>query len=726
MSATLQRISHAQAASTNQSPQSNTPASIIGIHQIILNSRLIEGQKIVQIEEWYKANNGKLNVKDGQGYTPLMLSAKHGYINIFKKLIAMGVDPRETGFHKRTAFHIAAENGQLEIVKEVAKRPADGGYLDQPLDNEGNTPLILAARKGHVAVCKYLIQTANADPKTKGFNKRNFVHHAAFCGAEGVINLATKELAEELESNGDTPVVIAAFFGCEKACKALLDMGVDFTSKRYQDRTPLHNATLNGNRETVELLLGWQNGKALVNAVDRFGNTPLHLAAKNIRDPSVFRVILTAGGDPGIKNKEGRTPLHEAAEVGLLNGIELICNEVKYKHLLDLEDNEGMTPLQIAEKKGHRQIVECLQKAGAKKKSKEEEGKAGQEKAKTPSNPPASTAAASGATPKSQILEFIGRGNVKYRICPTLGDGACAIHAVLGTKIDNEYSINTPRKTFIDRLEAQINANDPKLKICLDKVLISYIQDMINISPGFDKKYVNMIYNGFSIRLKEELVKTLSQDEKDLSELRAKENTIIDKLATTYKEQLKSVLNCTDVVIANRKYLHTVLSNLDNTESFVKIIGDEAEQYLKNRAQLQAANTKRDTISKQLLETNREEIIKAYKDACLLDGISGYWFSDQDIKLLELLFNKRVEIYIREGILAHVPDEALQGDLVVLYNSGQSHYSRCESIEGALPAGIAAPAAASPIVSELAKAVPQPQTPPKVTVSSQDVKGMSL
>jgi hypothetical protein len=107
-----------------------------------------------------------------------------------------------------------------------------------------------------------------------------------------------------------------------------------------------------------------------------------------------------------------------------------------------------------------------------------------------------------------------------------------------------------------------------------------------------------------------------------------------------------------------------------------------------------------------------------------MDGIDGYWLSDQDIKLLGHLFDKRVESYIGDGIIACATDEDLQGELVVIHNSGQVHYSRCESTEVVLPMASVESAATPLSASQAATAAARPKTPPKTTASSLDVKGV--
>jgi len=48
-----------------------------------------------------------------------------------------------------------------------------------------------------------------------------------------------------------------------------------------------------------------------VNAIDIYGNTPLHYAAR-IKDPKVLKVLIDANADVNIVNKDGISPLRQA------------------------------------------------------------------------------------------------------------------------------------------------------------------------------------------------------------------------------------------------------------------------------------------------------------------------------------------------------------------------------------------------------------------------------
>jgi ankyrin repeat protein len=72
------------------------------------------------------------------------------------------------------------------------------------------------------------------------------------------------------------------------------------------ETTPLHWAAENGLVDIAEGLL--ENG-ALVDAVDPFGRTPLHVS---VRHPAMVAFLIRSGADVNVADIFGRTPLHEA------------------------------------------------------------------------------------------------------------------------------------------------------------------------------------------------------------------------------------------------------------------------------------------------------------------------------------------------------------------------------------------------------------------------------
>jgi ankyrin repeat protein len=77
--------------------------------------------------------------------------------------------------------------------------------------------------------------------------------------------------------------------------KLLIEAGIDPNSSDYDKRSPLHLAASEARVQAVEFLL---KHKANVNAVDRFGNTPLTdaLRGRSRHNNVVAKILEEAGG----------------------------------------------------------------------------------------------------------------------------------------------------------------------------------------------------------------------------------------------------------------------------------------------------------------------------------------------------------------------------------------------------------------------------------------------
>jgi ankyrin repeat protein len=195
------------------------------------------------------------------------------------------------------------------------------------------------------------------------------IHRAASTGDVATLTALldrNSALAKTLGWMDNTPLHEAAQHGHTEAVRLLLAHGADVHARRVHEITPLHWA---GNVEIARLLL---DAGAVLDAVDRFGNTPLHDAV-NAGHHDVVQYLLERGSLVTALSTYSGTPLHTAAKQ---------CDATSARLLLAagapinaIEPTWGTIPLHWAVRADNEPLVRLLLEHGA---SVEIRNKAGQ------------------------------------------------------------------------------------------------------------------------------------------------------------------------------------------------------------------------------------------------------------------------------------------------------------------------------------------------------------
>lgn len=130
------------------------------------------------------------------------------------------------------------------------------------------------------------------------------------------------------------------------------------TQDKYGN-TPLHNAVIQNQIETVRKLLSYAELKSEIKNID--GLTPLFYAASN-GNASIVELFRKHNADTvlvNIQDFDGETALHWACSLGLENVTFMLLQFTKIN--VTLKNSSGQTPLEIALKNGNRVIVELIE-----------------------------------------------------------------------------------------------------------------------------------------------------------------------------------------------------------------------------------------------------------------------------------------------------------------------------------------------------------------------------
>uniref|UniRef100_A0A1A8VCX1 Uncharacterized protein n=1 Tax=Nothobranchius furzeri TaxID=105023 RepID=A0A1A8VCX1_NOTFU len=256
-----------------------------------------------------------------------------------KKLLDSGLSVNQPTSTGQTLLARAAHDGSAELVKFLLTQNSD------PLvsDPQGQTPLTLASRQGHVNVLSVLLAWTKCQ------------------STETAV-----QMMEHIDNEGWTALRSAAWGGHCEAVRLLLDAGAEVNGCDSDCRTALRAAAWGGHEDIVLTLLDYG---AQINKADSKGRTPL-IAAAYMGHHETVEILLDHNADVNLADEDGRTALSVVAlcvptAAGIQSFGEVAGLLLERGADPGHRDHDGMTPLLLAAYEGHDDVVELLLEAGA-------------------------------------------------------------------------------------------------------------------------------------------------------------------------------------------------------------------------------------------------------------------------------------------------------------------------------------------------------------------------
>jgi len=246
--------------------------------------------------------------------------------------------------YKTQALHEAVKIGGKRRIESMLKEERrDIGQAD----DKGRTPLHNAALiPGGDEVIKLLIHSG-ANPNTRDDDGMTPLHHAIVEDlVENVTSLLENGADPRLRDRIDwTPLDYARNLRCNKISEVLT----------IRLESSLHEAISRSDYLQIERIV--KEKCSSLEEVDEQGRTPLHLAVTLADNDVVVEFLACSGAQPNIKDFHGRTPLHDATIAGIKSYVTLL---LECGATADLEDDEGMTPLDYARDSGLPDMFDVL------------------------------------------------------------------------------------------------------------------------------------------------------------------------------------------------------------------------------------------------------------------------------------------------------------------------------------------------------------------------------
>lgn len=223
--------------------------------------------------------------KNSAGDTPLQMAIRHKLDTVGLKFVdkVNSVDQQTSG--QNTALHLAIDYGFENLAIKIANKSKNIELKNQSAD----TALLKAVRASMAGLTAQLLKLgADADANN---SSQSVIHVALTQQQPEIVDFilgAAKKL-EVKDSNGFSPILLAAQYGTYDQINFLLNKGASVNSLTADGRNALH---ITNNVNVAQLLMNKNIDK---NAISKSGESPLSTKLRDNDGDNVARLLIDSG-----------------------------------------------------------------------------------------------------------------------------------------------------------------------------------------------------------------------------------------------------------------------------------------------------------------------------------------------------------------------------------------------------------------------------------------------
>ncbi|KAK2764578.1 hypothetical protein FQN54_009273 [Arachnomyces sp. PD_36] len=283
---------------------------------------------------------------------------------ILDLLVRFGADLEQRDNNGETVLHYA-----LTRNVHMVPRLLTYGVNVNSRDAQGRPPLRLAlgAYRYTYGTFKSFLDSG-ADISWRDEQGRTLIH-CAYSGRYPGLDLRILDLMLERgidfdvsDDAGLTPLFLVAKIGDVEAASRLLEKGARVNITDKQGSTPLHHAFHNSSGPSIGMVMLLLSHGANIEAKDKEGYTALHLAIKGTGNQKLIGFLLAKRANIHAADNKGRTPLHHAILQSYFWYADILGMLMDHGAAVDVKDDDGCSPLELANKMNLQDHVEILRK----------------------------------------------------------------------------------------------------------------------------------------------------------------------------------------------------------------------------------------------------------------------------------------------------------------------------------------------------------------------------